>query len=189
MSDESIAEWIHGHDTPGIAAMMHVVTLFGSPMIVISLAVLAVLILYLYGRRHAATIVGVCVGGGMLLNTGLENLFDRARPNFEPSLANAAGYSFPSGHVAAATLFYGCLAVIAARTIPDWRGRIGAPLIAAGLIGRVSFSRIYLGVHFLTDVLAAQAVGLACLGVSLWVVDGRARRDALPSEYAKWGGN
>jgi membrane-associated phospholipid phosphatase len=184
MSDESIAKWVHDHTTPGIISMMRMVTLLGSPMIVITLAVFATLLLYLHGRRQAAIMVSACVYGGVLLNTGLKNFVDRARPHFEPSLANAVGYSFPSGHVAAATLLYGCLAVIAARELPDLRGRICAPLVAAGLIACVSLSRIYLGVHFLTDVLAAQAVGLAWLGVSLWVVDTWARRGVLPNDPA-----
>ena len=66
-----------------------------------------------------------------------------------------ASYSFPSGHAVGATLFYGILAAILVSKVKAWHWRVTTVLVAVGMVSLVSFSRIYLGVHFLSDVLAA----------------------------------
>jgi undecaprenyl-diphosphatase len=109
--------------------------------------------------RYTAVQVALCVVGGMLTNTGLKNIFDRTRPHFDPALAQAYGYSFPSGHVTAATLLYGSLMLLAWRQIPARPARIAVVVALFFLVQLIALSRMYLGVHYLTDVLAAQILG------------------------------
>lgn len=170
-ADQSIADWFHEHAAPGLTAALLGVTALGSPVVVTILTVTGAALLAARRDWYAAAALALSVGGGAIVNTALKNVFDRTRPHFEPALAHAHGYSFPSGHVALATLLYGCLAVVAARRIRSWRVRIAAVLGALLLVLLISFSRIYLGIHYLTDVLAAQAVGVAWLAIALTAIE------------------
>jgi undecaprenyl-diphosphatase len=98
-----------------------------------------------------------------LLNLALKHLFQRPRPEFDHPLIHALGYSFPSGHMMGAMLFYGFMTVLVARQAEQWRWRTLAPLLAFFLVILIGLSRIYLGAHYLSDVMAAAAAGLAWL--------------------------
>jgi membrane-associated phospholipid phosphatase len=95
--------------------------------------------------------------------------FHRARPTFDHPLLVLTSYSFPSGHVAGATLFYGFLAALLASRCAQWRHRLLLVLAASLLIALVALSRMYLGAHYLSDVLAAFAEGAAWLTWCLMV--------------------
>ena len=112
----------------------------------------------------------LAVFGGMLLNFVLKQLFVRQRPHFDDPLLTLTTYSFPSGHTLTATVFYGTLcALVIALGIPrSWR--VLTIIVACVMILLVGFSRIYLGAHFLSDVLAAIAEGLAWLAICLLAV-------------------
>lgn len=104
---------------------------------------------------------------GMVLNVGLKVLFQRPRPVMDEPLVQLATYSFPSGHAVASTVFYGALcAVVFAHT----RSRVlrgGAVLGGMLMVLLVTFSRVYLGAHYLSDVIAGVAVGTICVLLSL----------------------
>jgi undecaprenyl-diphosphatase len=121
-------------------------------------------------ERYWLLALAVTVPGGMLLNTVLKFVFHRARPHFDHPLLELSTYSFPSGHAVHATLVYGLLAcylVPRARTRP----RQAAIVVAACLlVALVALSRMYLGVHYLSDVLAAIAEGCAWLAVCVTAV-------------------
>jgi undecaprenyl-diphosphatase len=107
------------------------------------------------------------LGGGMLLNTLYKHAFERARPTWDNPLLTLTSYSFPSGHTAGATLFYGLLA---AYLITRSRNPLARTLYVAGavlMVALVGFSRMYLGVHYLTDVLAAACASGAWLALCL----------------------
>ncbi len=112
----------------------------------------------------------LAVFGGMLLNFLLKQLFVRQRPHFDDPLLRLTTYSFPSGHTLTATVFYGTLcALVIALGIPrSWQ--VLTVIVACVMILLVGFSRIYLGAHFLSDVLAAIAEGLAWLAFCLLAV-------------------
>jgi undecaprenyl-diphosphatase len=116
------------------------------------------------------------VFGGMLLNALLKQVFMRPRPRFENPLLIISSYSFPSGHTMMATVFYGALCALFVTKVRDWRARGLAAGLSACLILLVGFSRIYLGVHYLSDVMAAIAEGLAWLAFSVISVEELGRR-------------
>jgi undecaprenyl-diphosphatase len=107
------------------------------------------------------------VPGGMLLNETIKHLFQRTRPSLDQALEVLPSYSFPSGHVTGATLFYGVLAVMLMAKTRNWGSRTLAGGVALSLVALVALSRLYLGVHYLSDVLAAFAEAVAWLSLCL----------------------
>jgi undecaprenyl-diphosphatase len=132
------------------------------------LAVTLVIAAVFAWRRHWPQVarLGV-VPVGMLLNAGLKNVFRRPRPQLPDPLVHLATLSFPSGHAAASTVFYGALcALVFAR----WRSgavRAAAIGVSAVMVLLVAFSRVYLGAHYLSDVVAGVALGAICLALFL----------------------
>ncbi|MDN5750145.1 MAG: phosphatase PAP2 family protein, partial [Pseudonocardia sp.] len=131
------------------------------------------------GRRADAVFVGGAMAGGVLLFRGLKILIDRPRPPAAVQVIAENNESLPSGHATMATVVVGSLVVLA------WAGRgaLGRVLTATGAllwIGAVGLTRVYLGVHWFSDVVAGWLVGAAWLAVcaatwSWW------RRRASPS--------
>jgi undecaprenyl-diphosphatase len=113
--------------------------------------------------RHkvSAVLFTGSVLGGFLLSTVLKISFRRARPELWPALATEETYSFPSGHATLATVFYGGLAAVAFHLSPNPFVRAGALTAATGLVTTISFSRVYLGAHWTTDVLGGTLLGLS----------------------------
>lgn len=111
--------------------------------------------------------LALCVGGGLVLNSALKLAFRRDRPvwdaGFEPLLEGLPTYSFPSGHVSGSVVFYGfvLMTVFARTTQRGWR--FTAVAAACAMVVLVAYNRVYVGAHFLSDVLAALAEGLAWL--------------------------
>lgn len=100
------------------------------------------------------------VGGGVLLNLLLKNIFQRPRPDFSNVFYHESGYSFPSGHAMLSVLFYGITAYLIVKEGFSWKTRIRSISAAFTLSLLIGFSRIFLGVHYLTDVLGGWAAGL-----------------------------
>ena len=128
------------------------------------------LILYLKRWREAAGLA-ICLAGGAVLNLLLKNLFERARPELF-RLVEATGYSFPSGHAMVSLCFYGMAAFLLARGLKRWQGRVLVISAAGLLIAAIGVSRVYLGVHYPTDIAAGYAAGsmwLAfCISLLMW---------------------
>jgi undecaprenyl-diphosphatase len=119
------------------------------------------------------------VPGGMLLNVALKHVFQRARPVLEDPLVTLATYSFPSGHTTAATCFYGLLASYLVIARPAWSVRLGTVAVCVTMVLLVAFSRVYLGAHYVSDVLAAMAESVAWLAVCITAISTlRRRREA-----------
>jgi undecaprenyl-diphosphatase len=126
---------------------------------IVTLAVLAYLLLT--RRRAAALFVVVAVGGGMLLSTGLKLGFERPRPDLVPHGARVYTASFPSGHSMLSAVTYLTLGALLARVEKVWRVRIFLVGLAVALTLVVGMSRVYLGVHWPSDVLAGWCGGAA----------------------------
>ena len=171
VTDQHVAEWFHQRATPGLTAAMQVITDFASPLWVTCVAVMTGLILWWKRYRYRLLALLLVIPGGMALLPLLKMAFHRHRPSFEDAFLIFQGYSFPSGHTMAATLLYGLLAVFAVLAFDAWRPRVLAVLGALVAILLVGFSRVYLGAHYLSDVLGAVAAGSAWLALSLTAVD------------------
>ncbi len=169
--DQNVAMWFHQHRTDRLTQIMQIISGLASLPWVTGVGIVMALILWwkrCWYRLLALFLVLPC---GMILDVLLKLAFHRHRPNFVDSFLIFHGYSFPSGHTMAATLLYGLLAVFAVITLKTWRWRVGAVLGGFVLILLVSFSRIYLGAHYLSDVLGAITAGSAWLALSLTAVD------------------
>jgi len=165
--DLAVAAWFYAHATPLMTEGMRAVSnVHGVAAIS---AYVALLVLYLLWKRDWvwAWCVGAIVPGGMLLNVLMKHAFQRARPDVDHALQAVSTYSFPSGHVAGAALFYGVLAAMLVSKIDVWRWRVLIVFLAIALVVLVALSRMYLGVHYLSDVLAAFAEAAAWLSLCL----------------------
>lgn len=145
----------------------------------VPLLILAALFgVYLYGVRayYWMLAVAATVPLGMLLNVMLKNIFQRARPQFDEPLITLATYSFPSGHAAGSTLLYGVVAAYCVCTFKHRAARILACCAASAMVLLVALSRVYLGAHYLSDVMAGITVGIGWLAVALTAIATLPRR-------------
>lgn len=177
--DHGIALWFHAHLTHGFVSVLRAITEFGSSEwigIVLSLAVL----LFLFKRwwLSLATLL-VVVPGGMMLNELVKILVHRHRPFVDGWFVDWSGYSFASGHTIGATLLYGQVALFLIPVIKSRRGRVLLFSVATLVVVLVGFSRIALGAHYFTDVLAGMFFGSAWLA-ACFVVSRPLRRLSLP---------
>jgi undecaprenyl-diphosphatase len=169
-TDAQLSSWLHSQAKPSLTSVMFVVTSFGSSWLVSFIVVPFGVYLILRRRFYWFSAFVLSVYGGMLLNRILKYEFQRTRPHFDDPILSLTSYSFPSGHTMTATVVYGVLAAYFFTTTKDWRGRMFIICSATFLILLVAFSRIYLGVHYLSDVLGAMAEGVAWLALCLTVV-------------------
>jgi undecaprenyl-diphosphatase len=154
MLEQEIALAIDYRTFPELAPVMLMVTYFGSTAFAsVSAGIVAAALLFRRAYRAAFMLIAA-VYGGMLLNATLKQIFQRARPVVENPLLVIETFSFPSGHAAVATVLYGAMAVLAARRLRERRSRAVAIAFAALLVVVIGTSRVYLGVHHLTDVVA-----------------------------------
>jgi membrane-associated phospholipid phosphatase len=170
LADVQLSNWLHAHSSPLLTKAMFVATFFGSTVTVTCIAVaLGLYLLWLRRLCWLAALVTSVAGGG-LLNKTLKYVFHRPRPHFDDPILTLTSYSFPSGHTMLATVLYGVVAAYLVARTEDWWKRALIILSAGLLIVLVGFSRIYLGAHYLSDVMGALAEGLAWLSLCLTVV-------------------
>src|ERR1700747_3620398 len=161
--DHEVAGWFHAHLTRRFVSVLLACTEFGSGVWIG--VVLFFVALYFVWKKWWPSLVTliIAVPGGMLLNEWVKVLVHRQRPFVDGPFVDWSGYSFASGHTIGATLLYGQLVlfILPAMKARHWRRLIVAS--AALLVALVGFSRIALGAHFLTDVLAAIVFGIVWL--------------------------
>lgn len=138
----------------------------GDPITLTLLVVVIAILLLVW--RHSSLAFGwtVACAGGALLNQGLKQIFERVRPVHDHGFAIADGYSFPSGHTSGAVVVYGMLAYLCIRLLPT-RWDIPAVVVATTLAFSIGWSRVFLQVHWASDVVAGFASGLAWLTVCI----------------------
>ncbi len=157
--DRALDDYLHARATPPLTTFFLIVTAFGSVEVIVLLGVVMATFLA-WGRRWL--FLGswlAAVAGSAVLNQLLKGLFARPRPHFEHPLLVETSYSFPSGHAMESFVVYGMLAYFAVLALRTWESRVGVVLGAALLVVLIGFSRMYLGVHYLSDVLAGYAAG------------------------------
>jgi membrane-associated phospholipid phosphatase len=179
--DRKTATGLHQWARPWLTSVVRTITWFGSLAVVLPSTSVLSIFLARRGRRGQAALLSMVTAGVAILNPVVKLLVARTRPELvRPLVTRPSTFSFPSGHSAVASAFYLTLALLVSenrgwgvdrRTAFMW----GA-IVAPGLVG---FSRVYLGVHYLSDVVAGVALGVswsvACVvGSRLWPQRGSA---------------
>src|SRR6266699_2434937 len=161
--DHEVAGWFHAHLTRTFVSVLRAFTEFGSSEWIG--VVLFFMVLYFVWKKWWPSVVTliVAVPGGMLLNEWVKIAVHRQRPFLDGWFVDWSGYSFASGHTIGATLLYGQLALFVLPLMKSKRRQRLIILSAAMLVMLVGFSRIALGAHYLTDVIAAMFLGVLWL--------------------------
>ena len=168
--DGQFAVWLHMHATPTLTESMKFISLLGSWPVVTGICLFMALYFAWERSRYPLVALMLTVPVGMLLNGMLKYAFHRSRPSWDDPVLILGSFSFPSGHAMAATLLYGFLAAFGVKKVRAWRWRVLVVLSAGMLVVMIGFSRLYLGVHYLSDVLAGMAAGSAWLALCLTAV-------------------
>jgi undecaprenyl-diphosphatase len=179
--DDAAMKFMGAHQVPWISNAMVEITTLGTGIVVAMIIAVSALFLWLYNYRHSATLLLVTTLGGLVLNMVLKLGFHRPRPQFFDWGTHAMSSSFPSGHAMSSAIVYPTVAYLATRLQKTHGGRFLTMLAAGVLVILICFSRVYLGVHYPSDVLAGVVVGLAwsafCM-TTLEVAQLYARRNA-----------
>jgi membrane-associated phospholipid phosphatase len=174
-TDERLAEWLHGRATDPFTDVFRVITWCGNFMTLLAVTVVAVVILWRRRERTDAVFVALAFLGAQVLSTGMKLGFRRDRPFFPDPLATESTFSFPSGHALVSLAVYGSIALVLARRLSTHTQRAVLLGGTALFVLAIGFSRLYLGVHFLSDVLAGYAAGLAWLALLYVALELRSR--------------
>lgn len=172
---------VHSWSGPMLTRAMRGVTLLGSPVFLIGLGAILCWRLAAVGRVRAAILLLLTAVGAEALDGLLKLCFRRQRPEAFFGLADPMSYSFPSGHSVASCCFYGAMAAILAANMRSHARKAALWIIAGLLAFCVGLSRVYLGVHYPTDVLGGFAMGVVWAGLvragyEVWLRRSGARR-------------
>jgi undecaprenyl-diphosphatase len=181
--DKSVGQWGVDHRLEWSTDALQLFTLLGDTRVLIVLAVVIGVIEYV--RRPSRWILpflAVVIGGQVMLTNGIKEVLDRVRPEFNP-IAETLGPSFPSGHAAAAAAFFGATALLMSRgRLPHERAVVFG--VAAGIAAGVACSRVMIGVHWLSDVVAGVLFGWAWVSACSIAFGGRLLQFGRPVEKA-----
>lgn len=162
--DLNVVTWFRAHSTPALDRIGVSVSLIGSP---VAMAILAVVVAIVLAARRQWILLGGWAGvfaGGGLLDWTLKIVIQRPRPSGAAAFLHGESFSFPSGHAMGSLFGYGMLAYLVARFyVHTRRARLTIIVAAAVLIVAIGLSRLYLGVHYFSDVVAGYAAGLVWL--------------------------
>ncbi len=181
--DKSVGQWGVDHRLEWSTDALQLFTLLGDTRFLIGLAVVVGLVEYRRRPSHwIFPFLAVVIVGEVLLTNGIKAVLDRVRPEFNP-IAETLGPSFPSGHSAGAAAFLGAAALLMSRgRSPHERAIVFG--LAAGLAAGVACSRVMIGVHWLSDVVAGVLFGWAWLSACSIAFGGRRLQFGRPVEKA-----
>lgn len=168
-ADEAFTRALAASVPPPVLQLFAVLTRLGDPLTLSTLCIVVAAALSLAGRRWLALAWALTVVGGGALNMLLKLVFARIRPVHD-GIVPAEGYSFPSGHSSGSVVVYGMLAYLAMRLLPP-RWHVPAALAVSALAATIGASRMFLRVHYPSDVLAGFALGAAWLAVCVVSVE------------------
>ncbi|WP_036487664.1 phosphatase PAP2 family protein [Myxosarcina sp. GI1] len=160
--DKTILLSIHSVANSHLDRVMLVVTSLGNPPVVVPIFGISLIILWWQGNNQEATMLAIASSGAFILNRGLKVFFNKPRPQLWTKLIDETSYSFPSGHALGSMVLYGFIAYLLATHYPKFAFAIYS--LATILIGAIGMSRLYLGVHWPTDVITGYGVGF------LWLI-------------------
>ena len=166
--DSTIISFVQGFEASRLTPIMKFFTFIGGtkPMVGISLLVLILLYKVLKHRSELILFVAVIAGANVLF-VSLKLLFQRERPDLH-RLIEVSNYSFPSGHATNAFALYGILTFLLWRHISSRLGRTILIILSVFMILAIGLSRIYLGVHYPSDVIAGYFISACWLTFAIW---------------------
>ena len=159
--DKVILLWVHSFANPALDRLMHTITRLNDPDIVSVIAGVALILLIWKKCYPEAKIFVVDCAGGVILSYGLKSVFGKTRPDLWQSAIKEVSFSYPSGHALGSTVLYGFLAYLFATRFPQFAWLIY--LVVVLLIGVIGLSRLYLGVHWPTDIIGGYGIGFLWL--------------------------
>jgi undecaprenyl-diphosphatase len=165
--------------TPTATAFFTAWTVIGTAPGLTTIVLPVVVVLWMRGRRWLPLFLAVVTLGGWALNYGLKAVFARARPDLTLALRATSGYSFPSGHAMMSVVAFGALAYVVMRTSRSRPARSAALAFATSAVAAISLSRVYLGVHWISDIVAGVAAGIVWLAAAIAVYEVSRRFRAL----------
>jgi len=166
--DHPVATWLSQHRTGWLTTIMRTITTLGSPLgVTITTGLVAAAVCWRTRRLSPVLLAAIVLGGAELLETVTKHLVGRPRPPLSLRVpgVSASGFSFPSGHATLAAAGYGLIAVLLTRYAQRTAARAAVWAGAATAAAAVGFSRLYLGAHWLSDVVAGWLIGAAWLGL------------------------
>ncbi|MDC3414726.1 phosphatase PAP2 family protein [Aquibacillus sp. 3ASR75-11] len=164
--DVMVMDWVQAWINPQLTWIMKFFTFIGSVNTIIFLVILSSILMVWQKKKWEALFLFFASAGGGLFNQLLKWIFQRQRPNVL-RLIDVSGYSFPSGHAMGSIIFFGMIGYFLILFVEKKNIKIGIGILAALVIFMIGLSRVYLGVHYPSDVLAGFAAGGAWLLVSL----------------------
>jgi undecaprenyl-diphosphatase len=169
--DNSVIRWMGAHHTNALDTIMLEITALGTGGVVIMIVAVAALFLVLTQHKYSAILLLASTLGGIALNGVLKLGFNRPRPAIFLPEVHTVSSSFPSGHAMSAAIVYSTVAYLAARLHKRLWARILVMGSAFVIIVLISLSRLYLGVHYPSDVIAGVAIGLAWAGFCMSILE------------------
>jgi membrane-associated phospholipid phosphatase len=158
--DARVHDWAVAHRSAGDTLFFVVMSTIGAPLgLTVLVTIVSIALAFERKWRWAGYLI-VTFAGGQLLDVELKNYFARARPAVAEALRRAHGYSFPSGHAMGSAVVFCALAYLSYRAAKSWSGAAAALAFGATFVFAVSLSRVYLGVHWISDVAAGVSAGL-----------------------------
>lgn len=171
MYDEQVLQWINSYSTPWLDAFMAGLTELGGFIGVLLITAGIVAVAWRRGWRQGALMVAIGVSGAALLNILLKAFFQRDRPELWERIVTENSYSFPSGHAMASSAL--AISLILLLWPTKWRWLVTG--LSLAFMGLIAFTRMYLGVHYPTDILAGWLVSMAWVAAVFAIVRHRRR--------------
>ncbi len=163
--DKTFLLWLHQFANPNLDNLMLFITNLGNPTTVVIVALVTLFLLWWQRYREEAKIFVLACLGGLILNSGLKLFFSKPRPKLWHSLISETSFSFPSGHALGSMVLYGFIAYLLAIHYPRFSAIIY--VLAVIIIAAIGISRLYLGVHWPTDIIAGYGVGFLWLMICI----------------------
>lgn len=184
--DERVLRRLEAIDAPWLDHAMLEITALANGLVVVVLAGVAAMLLWVTRHRYSAALLGAASAGGLLISSLLKLYFDRPRPQVAAWGTEVATSSFPSGHATSAAVVYVTVAYLAARLQRRRWTRWLTLVAAAVVVVLIAASRLFLGVHYPTDVAAGILVGLAWAAFCMALLEALHRfiRREAPAETA-----
>ena len=164
-ADVRIMNLVAALRTLGTAQILLFFTYLGNWQFITSLGIVILIILWLSGKKRMTIFFFGAVVSGEIIYTVLKQLLHRTRPDIGYSLIERNGYAFPSGHAVVSLIFYGMIGLFLWKLLKKRWQKLTATIAAIILVFLIGFSRVYLGVHWTSDVVAGWAIGFSILAL------------------------